>query len=217
MRAPRVAHVALDPSRIRSDADLALALRAHHERVRGVAARYFGIRALASVEFVMFEMHAGRVADVRARPHMPPPPAPASPVPVSADSVSGGPNLSPAPSPAHPYAFEPAPLLPPVGSSYLLHLLAHPDDFASETTVLSRAPKRRGRLVVGTGWGIELREGLRAARVWGAAVAVFAGGSAAFAAAWLAIRRDVQGAFAVAGWVTMLAALAVGWVSAAVD
>lgn len=64
------------------------------------------------------------------------------------------------------YFFEPADLLPPVGSQYLLHLFKHPEDYDGELITYLRAPKRHGRLQLGVGYGINLVEGFLAGRVW---------------------------------------------------
>lgn len=105
------------------------------------------------------------------------------------------------------YSFEPIDLLPPVGSTYLLHLFKHPSDYDNELITYLRAPKRRQRLDFGLGWGINLVEDFLVERVWLLIVGGFGFGSAVFAVVWVAWARDVQGAFGVASWAVGLAGL----------
>jgi len=107
--------------------------------------------------------------------------------------------------------------LPPValkGSHYLLHLFRHPEDYDGELITYLRAPKKNGRLQLGVGWGICLREGFEATKVWLMISTFFACSSLVFAIAWAWRKHDIQGAFAVAAYVTTLSALGVGWLQA---
>lgn len=188
---PKVTHLDMSPHRIHSDADLALALRAHYFRLH---ARRWGrgalrLRGLATIEFVQFEAHRNRFADIRKVPDVP--------LPGRAD-----------------YAFEPSDLLPPVGSRYLLHLFRHPEDYDGELITYLRAPKKSGRLRLGVGWGINLVEGFLAERVWIGLSAMFALGSLVFGVVFAVKKHDVQGAFGVAAWIVTLGALAAGWLQA---
>lgn len=71
------------------------------------------------------------------------------------------------PLPTNEYSFEPGDLLPPVGSTYLLHLFKHPEDYDGEMITYLRSPKKHnGQLKYGVGWGINLVEGFLADRVW---------------------------------------------------
>ena len=122
------------------------------------------------------------------------------------------------PSPKSGYDFEPVDLVPPVGSQYLLHLFKHPEDYDGELVTYLRAPKRRSRLEFGVGWGINLVEGFLADRVWTLVIGFFVLGSIIFAAVWACKRNgDIQGAFAVSGWIITLAALVVGWIQACLE
>lgn len=189
---PKIVHLDVNTARIRSDKDLAMALREHYSQVNRRWFRILKLRGLTTIDFVQFEVHRNRFADIRKCPDMP--------------------------SPKSGYDFEPADLVPPVGSQYLLHLFKHPEDYDGELVTYLRAPKRRSRLEFGVGWGINLVEGFLAARVWMLVIGFFVLGSIVFAAVWVCKRNgDVQGAFAVSGWIITLAALAVGWAQACLE
>lgn len=186
---PKLAHLDMAPHNIRSDKDLAMSLRNHYFNVNKKWWRVLKLRSLATIEFVQFEVHQNRFADIRKSPDVPP------------NATSG-------------YNFEPGDLLPPVGSHYLLHLFKHPEDYDGELITYLRAPKKNGRLQLGRGWGISLVEGFEATKVWLMVSSFFALGSLVFGIAWAWNRHDVQGAFGVAAWICTLAVLAVGWLQA---
>ncbi|GAB1735012.1 hypothetical protein NU219Hw_g84t1 [Hortaea werneckii] len=113
------------PHNIRSDKDLAIALRNHYFEVNNKWWRALKLRGLATIDFVQFEVHQNRFADIRKSPDMP--------------------------LPGQDYAFEPGDLMPPVGSKYLLHLFRHPQDYDGEMITYLRIPKKNGRLGLGRG------------------------------------------------------------------
>ncbi|KAJ4351897.1 uncharacterized protein N0V89_007241 [Didymosphaeria variabile] len=191
---PKVVHLDVNTQRIRSDKDLAMVLREHYEHLNRRWLKWTRLRGLTTIEFVHFEVHRNRFADIRATPSMPP----------TTSSVS---DKSPS---QHPYTFETVDLMPPVGSHYLLHLFKHPEDYDGELIAYLRAPKRRERLEFGMGWGINLVEGFLAQKVWAVLIAGFGVGSAVFGILWTIKKDDVQGAFGVAGWIVTLAALVLG-------
>jgi len=199
---PKIVHLDVNEGRIRSDKDLALALREHYNQLNHRWFNWARLRGLTTIEFVQFEVHRNRFADIRATPSMPPKSATSS-------ASRSDPEKSSGPS-QHPYTFEPNDLLPPVGSTYLLHLFKHPNDYDGEMITYLRSPKRRQRLEFGMGWGIHLVEGFLAQRVWAVTMAIFTLGSAAFAILWTVKKGDVQGAFGVAQWVLGIAVLLVG-------
>jgi len=94
-----------------------------------------------------------------------------------------------------------------------MHLFKHPEDYDDELITYFRTPKRRGRLEVGTGWGLQLVEGFLPERVLG----FFGLASLVFVAVWSLMRDDVQGAFGVAGCMLTAAALVMAWVQTWVD
>ncbi|KAF2496872.1 hypothetical protein BU16DRAFT_507560 [Lophium mytilinum] len=186
---PKVVHLDVNPARIKSDKDLALALREHYGNLNRKLFRVLKLRGLTTIDFVQASVHRNRFADIRKCPDMP--------------------------SQKSDYDFEPVDLVPPVGSKYLLHLFKHPEDYDGELITYLRSPKRRARLDFGVGWGINLVEGFHADRVWTLVMTFFMLGSVVFAVVWVCKKdNDVQGAFGVAGWMMTLAALAVGWAQA---
>ncbi|KKY16031.1 putative transcription factor c2h2 [Diplodia seriata] len=73
----KLSHVDVTETKIRSDRDLAMAVRglyAHINRFRWWWAP-LRLRGLASIDFVQFEVHRNRVVDIRKCPDMPPPSA----------------------------------------------------------------------------------------------------------------------------------------------
>ncbi|KAJ4364147.1 hypothetical protein N0V83_009602 [Neocucurbitaria cava] len=203
---PKIVHLDVNEARIKSDKDLALALREHYDHLNRRWFNWARLRGLTTIEFVQFEVHRNRFADIRATPSMPPKTATPS-------ASTSDPEKTQAPS-QHPYTFEPIDLLPPVGSTYLLHLFKHPTDYDGELITYLRSPKRRERLEFGMGWGINLVEGFLAQRVWVVVMGICGLASAAFAVMWTIKKDDVQGAFGVAQWVLGFAALIVGGLQA---
>ena len=206
---PKVVPIDVNESRVKSDKDLALALRQHYDQLNSHWYSWARLRGLTTIEFVQFEIHRNRFADIRATPSMPPKTA-------TSASTTPGPEKSQSPS-QYPYKFEPNDLLPPVGSTYLLHLFQHPADYDGELITYLRSPKRRTRLEFGMGWGVHLVEGFLAQRIWAVTVGVFGLGSAVFAILWAVRKHDVQGAFGVAQWVLGIAVLLVGALQAWIE
>ena len=106
------------------------------------------------------------------------------------------------------YSYEPMPadLLPPIGSNLLMHLFENPEDAEVLPVLYRKIPKKvRAKLtpcpVKGSsvGWGLQFVEGMN----W---VPLFSYGCAGFVLAliaalvWVALKADVQGAFAIAGY-----------------
>ena len=201
---PKIVHLDVNEGRIKSDKDLALALRQHYDQLNRRWFNWARLRGLTTVEFVQFEVHRNRFADIRATPSMPPRSSSSS---VSEIETSNSPSQ-------HPYTFEPVDLLPPVGSTYLLHLFKHPNDYDGEMITYLRSPKRRSRLEFGMGWGIHLVEGFLAQKVWAVAMAICLLASVAFAVMWTIRKNDVQGAFGVAQWILGLVTLFVAGLQA---
>jgi hypothetical protein len=192
----KLVHLDMSRTLVKSDKDLALVLRSHYSHLMSRKwFRWLRLRGLVTIDFVQFEVHRNRFADIRKCPDMPP-------IEFAKSQ----------------YDFEPTDLVPPVGSKYLLHLFKHPQDYDGELITYLRSPKRRERLEVGVGWGINLVEGFLADRVWTLVIGFFAIGSLVFAIVWVCVRKDdVQGAFGVAAWMTTLAGLSVAWAQACLD
>lgn len=97
-------------------------------------------------------------------------------------------------------------MIPPVGPNLLMHLFEHPEDAEVLPVLFRKIPKklrdklqacpRKGSAV---GWGVQFVEGLN----W---FAVFVCGCVGFMAAlllamvWSGVKHDVQGGFAIAGF-----------------
>ncbi|KAH7556370.1 hypothetical protein BM1_05804 [Bipolaris maydis] len=207
---PKIVHLDVNEGRIRSDKDLALSLREHYDQLHRRWYNWTRLRGLTTIEFVQFEVHRNRFADIRAAPSMPPKSA------TSSVSTAGSSEKSQGAS-QHPYTFEPNDLLPPVGSTYLLHLFKHPNDYDGELVTYLRSPKRRQRLEFGMGWGVHLVEGFLAQRVWAFIVGICGLSSAVFAVLWAIMKEDVQGAFGVAQWILGIAVLMVGGIQACLE
>lgn len=206
---PKVVHLDVNDSRVKSDKDLALTLRQHYNQLNNHWYSWARLRGLTTIEFVQFEIHRNRFADIRATPSMPP---------RSASSASTSPGREKPQSPSqYPYTFEPNDLLPPVGSTYLLHLFQHPTDYDGELITYLRSPKRRSRLDCGMGWGVHLVEGFLAQKVWTVTMGVFGVGGAVFAILWAVRKQDVQGAFGIAQWMLGIAVLLLGALQAWIE
>jgi len=188
-------HLDVNSSKINSDKDLAISLGALHTQVnRNKWYKILKLRGLINIKFVQFELHRNRYADISCSPAVPNPHFPEG------------------------YEFTPHELTPPVGSNYLMHLFKHPEDYDDELITYLRTPKRRDRLEIGTGWGLQLVEGFLAERVWAMIAGLFVCGSLAFAIAWSTMRDgDMQGAFGVAGWMVAVAGLMITSVQGVVD
>lgn len=189
---PKLAHLDMSRHKITSDRDLAVALRSHYFLINGNGTwwRALKLRGLTTIEFVQFEVHQNKYADIRKCPDMPP---------IGSSE----------------YDFEPSELLPPVGSNYLLHLFKHPEDYDGELITYLRSPKKHGgRLQLGVGWGIHLVEGFLPSRVWLLMGGLFALGSLVFGVVWACRQQDVQGAFGVAAWMVTVAGLGMGYLQA---
>ena len=99
------------------------------------------------------------------------------------------------------YEFERYELVPPVGSTYLMHLFKHPHEYDGENVTYSRIPKRRSQIKeFGPAWGIHLVEGYVAERVYLALIILSTLGSVVFVIVWVLKAGDIQTAFSVASF-----------------
>ncbi|KAF2119728.1 hypothetical protein BDV96DRAFT_629232 [Lophiotrema nucula] len=177
-RTPRLSHINI--SSTASDMDIAVAIRTEYRTLlnkRWLA--MFRLRGLCGVEFVQFFVHKNHFTDIRRSPD----------VPYSESE----------------YDFTANGLCPPIGSTYLLHLLRHPEEYESESFTYPLLPKRKERLIVGTGWGLYLVEGFIGKRIWFAIALIVVTGGTAFAVAWSVKKMDLQSAFTVGGFVVTFA------------
>lgn len=188
----KLRHLDVNSSKITSDKDLALALSGLYKQVNRKWYKFLKLRGLTNIRFVQFELHRNRYADISR--------VPALPEPGTSD-----------------YEFQSSELMPPVGSTYLMHLFKHPEDYDDELITYLRTPKRRVRLEVGIGWGLQLVEGFLPERVWALILGLFGLASLVFAVVWTVMKDDVQGAFGIAGWMLTAAALVIAWVQTWVD
>ncbi|KAI7776303.1 hypothetical protein LA080_005490 [Diaporthe eres] len=169
--------------RINSDRDFFRVLR-HYYSNRG-RRPWARLRKVKAVHFVKFEMYHSQLVDIQKRPD----------IPTEAQAYDS-------------YSFEPQPAEtnPPIGPNLLTHLLEHPADAEVLPVLYRKIPKKlRAKLQAcpkkgsAVGWGIEFVEGLN----W---FTVFLCGCVGFMSAlvsaiiWSVVRSDVQGGFAIAGF-----------------
>ncbi|KAK2609443.1 hypothetical protein N8I77_002940 [Diaporthe amygdali] len=169
--------------RINSDRDFFRILR-HYYNNHGKRP-WAWLRKVQAVHFVKFEMYQSQLVDIQRCPDVP--------------SESQAHNT---------YSFDPLPAEtnPPIGPNLLTHLLEHPEDAEVLPVLYRKFPKKlRAKLQAcpqkgsAVGWGVQFVEGLN----W---FAVFLCGCSGFLAAlilatiWSLVRSDVQGGFAIAGF-----------------
>ncbi len=120
--------------------------------------------------------------------------------------VRASPSMPPKDHAEYVYETTSAGTIPPVGPSMLMHLLEHPDHAEVVPVLYKRIPKKlytkleacplRGSSM---GWGMQFVEGMDR-------FVVFVLGCVGFAAClvvavvWSAARQDIQGGFAIAGF-----------------
>lgn len=106
------------------------------------------------------------------------------------------------------YTYDPLPAetSPPIGSNTLVHLFEHPDHAEWEPVLYRRIPKKlRQKLKAcpvkksAVGWGVHFVEGLNTFTVFIYGCLGFAA-TLVLAVAWSIVRNDVQGGFAIAGF-----------------
>ena len=103
----------------------------------------------------------------------------------------------------------------------MTHLFNHPHEANDRAITFMRSPKKRKlRLAIcpqmGTniGWGIQLVEGWAMFKLWLLALVISFLGGMVFSVTWTVMKRDIQGAVAVAAYLVALAGLGVGTVQA---
>ena len=189
----------LDLRYINSDQHLFESMRTSRERAYSRWRLRFDLRGLRTIRFVQFVMHRFEYVDIKKADDIPP-----------HDRLA---ELK--------YLYNPAPAdyLPPIGENHLTHLYYHPECAEdSRCVLLALFPKKtEERLAVcprrgmTTGWGVQLVEGWNWERIWTLGLVLVLGGLA-FAGAWWALQRDLQGAFAVASYITSFLTILMGMV-----
>ncbi|KAK3694527.1 hypothetical protein B0T22DRAFT_373344 [Podospora appendiculata] len=169
--------------RINSDQEFFQVMRQCYSHQRGRSA-WTRFRMVRGIEFVKARVYRSQLVDVQFRPSIPP------------DGTASD------------YAYEPLPaeIMPPIGSNHLMHLFEHPEDAEATPVLYRKIPKKlRAKLEAcptkgsSVGWGLHFVEGMN----W---VVLFIYGCAGFglsllaAVVWATVRADVQGAFAIAGF-----------------
>lgn len=125
------------------------------------------------------------------------------------------------PTDGNSYTYEPMPadLVPPIGPNLLLHLFEHPEDAEPTSVLYRKIPKKlREKLkacpIQGSsiGWGLQLMEGVDwfVVFVYGCVGFLLA---LIFAIGWTVVQGDLQGAFAVAGYMVTFLLFCVGFAS----
>ncbi|TPX13401.1 uncharacterized protein E0L32_006131 [Thyridium curvatum] len=142
-------------------------------------------KRVQALNFVHFEVYRSKLVDILSTPSLPP-------------------NDQPGTD----YMYEPMPPAtnPPVGPNLLMHLFEHPDHAEVTPVLYKRIPRKlRAKLEAcpiqgsSAGWGIHYVEGLDRLTMYiygcvGFAIALV------MAVIWASIRDDVQGGFAIAGF-----------------
>lgn len=178
---------------IKSDQELMKKLAKKIDSSRTKWTRWTHLRAVSNIQFVQFELHRRGLVDIRKIDDIPPE------------------------SRKDEYIYEPRPaeMIPPVGANRLLHIYHHPEDAEDAVSCLKKFPKRlretlstRGGAEV-VGWGIHFQEGLQWTRIW---IAGFFGVllSTVFGVSWATVTRDVQGGFAISGYMMTVLVFSVG-------
>ncbi len=107
------------------------------------------------------------------------------------------------------YHYDPMPFdtIPPVGPNLLMHFFEHPHHAEVVPVLYRRIPKKlREKLAAcpvkhsSVGWGMQLVEGLDPFLVFVYGCVAFIAALAA-AVVWVVAREDIQGGFAIAGFV----------------
>jgi hypothetical protein len=110
----------------------------------------------------------------------------------------------------------PADTIPPIGPNLLMHFFTHPEEATSQSVILRCIPKRKvDKLepcpIAGssTGWGIDIITGIDHLKLFGLGFSASLA-SVVFGISWATVKSDIQGGFAVAGFMLALLGFAVG-------
>ncbi|KAK4158890.1 hypothetical protein QBC43DRAFT_273514 [Cladorrhinum sp. PSN259] len=188
-----------DVCRINSDQELFYLLREKYDRARSHWSRLSKLKKVQAIEFVQFELYSSQLVDLKARPSIPD------------VKTSQGAD----------YIFDPIPVnyLPPIGSNLLTHLFHHPHHAEPLPLLHRKIPKLKKPFSLTTtpikgtetGWGLHFVEGTN----WNL---MFLFGCVGFltslvvAIVWAVAKDgDVQGGFAIAGFMIAFGGFMVGY------
>jgi hypothetical protein len=189
--ATRMSH--LQSCQIYSDVDF---FRALNERYVQSKRRYQALMSFkkpVALRFVKFHLYDRQLVDIHETNDIPPA------------------------SQKHEYDYSPMPAetVPPIGPNLLMQFFIHPDECASHPFLFPSIPKRKNdRLepcpIKGSsvGWGIDVITGVDELKLFGLGL-LGTLASIVFGIAWSTARKDIQGAFAVAGFTFTLFAFAI--------
>ncbi|KAH6865714.1 hypothetical protein BKA58DRAFT_461671 [Alternaria rosae] len=108
----------------------------------------------------------------------------------------------------HEYEYSPMPAdnVPPIGPNLLMHFFLHPEESPSSAVLLPSIPKRKDNILEpcpvrgsSIGWGLDVVTGVDELKLFGLAL-LGTLASIIFGLVWSVIKHDIQGAFAVAGF-----------------
>ncbi|RDW58742.1 hypothetical protein BP6252_13218 [Coleophoma cylindrospora] len=184
---------------VNSDVQLFRTLNSYYKSIRGYWWSLISFRTLLAIKFVRFEMYKkSGLVDIRKQDEMPP-----------------------ENHPDYRYAPVPIDIIPPVGERHLMHYILYPDCADDDPRCLEKFPKKlRERLAVcnanpdGTGWGLHLVEGLNMRKIWIVAFVVFGLGSLLWGILWAVLKKSIQDAFTISGFVVALTTLTIGFAQA---
>ncbi|KAI0388499.1 hypothetical protein F5Y17DRAFT_202125 [Xylariaceae sp. FL0594] len=123
------------------------------------------------------------------------------------------------------YRCRPAPAkrpkhVPVFGDNYLIHYFKHPQCLSEvQTTIFDQLPKRAcGHLAAShdesvLGWGVYFEEGWHWRSIYFIVVVLIVTASLVFGVSWSILRADIQGAFAIAGYLMTLGSLLLGYMA----
>jgi hypothetical protein len=113
------------------------------------------------------------------------------------------------------YSPMPAETIPPIGSNLLMHFSTHPHEAASQPVLLPCIPKRKNNRLEpcpirgsSLGWGLDVITAVDELKLFGLGL-LGSLASVIFGLAWAVGKGDIQGGFAVAGFMFALIAFAI--------
>lgn len=179
---------------MRSDIDFFHALRAQYKEKTGRYKSILSFKKPIAIRFVKFRLFHRRLVDIQEIDAIPP------------ESEKDEYEYSPMP----------ADTIPPIGPKLLMHFFLHPDHAAVRPILLANIPKRKKDELVpcpvagsSMGWGIDITTGVDQLKLFGIC---FVGTlvSTIFGIVWAIVRKDIQGGFAVSGFMLTVAVTMIG-------